>query len=141
MSDAKRDYSENVKRRKEDAALDKGLMDKIRQGYERRKKFGANWEPVNINEVVAEIAPNGKIEIRGSKILFINSEETRRVVADVSGSLRVEALPETKNGNYVDRHGKNVHNYMDERGKQHGRSKSEFNRITHYRIMKREEME
>lgn len=141
MSDAKRDYSENVKRRKEDALLDGTIMKKIIQGYDRRKQFGDNWESVDINEVVAEIAPNGKIGIRDGKIFFTNKEETMRVVADLSGYLRVELLPETTKGSYVDRHGNDVHNYTDERGKQHGRTKSDFNRVTHYRIKKREEME
>lgn len=141
MSDAKRDYSENVKRRKEDALLDGDLTKTIQEAYNRRKRFGDNWESVDINEVVAEIAPNGKIGIRDGKIFFTNKEETMRVVADVSGYLRVERLPETTNGSYLDRHGKDVHNYTDERGKQHGRTKSDFNRVTHYRIKKREEME
>lgn len=141
MSDAKRDYSENVKRRKEDALLDGDLTKTIQEAYNRRKRFGDNWESVDINEVVAEIAPNGKIGIRDGKIFFTNKEETMRVVADLSGYLRVERLPETTNGSYLDRHGKDVHNYTDERGKQHGRTKSDFNRVTHYRIKKREEME
>ncbi len=141
MSDAKRDYSENVKRRKEDAALDKSLMDKIRQGYERREQFGANWEPVNINEVVAEIAPNSKPEIQNGKVVFKNAKDSVQVVADVSGYLRVEKISETSKRQYLDRHGKDAHNYTDDRGKQHGRSSSGFNRVTHYRIKKREEME
>ncbi len=78
MSDAKRDYSENVKRRKEDALLDEKLTKTIQEGYKRREDFGDNWESVNINEVVAEIAPNGKREVRNGKVFFTNKEEASR---------------------------------------------------------------
>ena len=74
MSDAKRDYSENVKRRKEDALLDGDLNKRIQEAYNRRKRFGDNWESVNINEVVVEIAPDGKREVRDGKVFFTNKE-------------------------------------------------------------------
>ena len=88
MSDAKRDYSENVKRRKEDALLDGDLTKTIQEAYNRRKRFGDNWESVDINEVVAEIAPNGKREVRNGKVFFTNKErlcESLRTLAVISG--------------------------------------------------------
>ena len=41
---------------------------------------------------------------------------------------------------YVGLNGENMHNYVDSRGKQHGRSKADYNAVTHFRILKREEM-
>lgn len=40
----------------------------------------------------------------------------------------------------VDEYGRDVRNYTDNNGKQHGRSKADQKASTHFRILKREEM-
>jgi hypothetical protein len=42
---------------------------------------------------------------------------------------------------YVDEYGRDVRNYTDKNGKQHGRSKADQKSLTHFRILKKEEME
>ena len=58
--------------------------------------------------------------------------------ADVSGYLRVQDLSKkTRKRQYLDQFGKDAHNVTDASGKTRGRSKSEFQRATHYIIKKR----
>ena len=141
MSDAKTEYSNGVTKRKDLAQMDLELAGKIQDGYNRKQEYGSGWDSVNINDVVNEIAPGSTPVYGGGKIIYYNADKSMAVVADVSGYLRVEDLSQgTKHRRYLDRHGKDAYNYIDERGKKRGRSKKEFRRVTHYIIKKREEM-
>ena len=66
------------------------------------------------------------------------SDGKKAVVADPSGYLRIQDLSKiAKKRQYLDRHGNDVHNIRDANGKLHGRSRDEFQRVTHYIIKKK----
>lgn len=138
MSDVKTEYSELVVSQNNNALTNEEIADAIKKGRERKAKYGAGWETVDINEVVAEIAPGAKPIVKGSKIFFFSLDGTKVVVADVSGYLRVQDLTKkTKKRQYLDSKGKDAHNFTDSNGKKRGRSKEEFQRATHFIIKKR----
>ncbi len=142
MSDYKDSYSKGVLEAKDAANGIQELYENIERGKARAELYGKDWEKVDLNEVVERIAPDSEPVREGGKLYFYNSERTMAVVADIGGGyLRVQDLTRnTKHAQYLDQYGHDAHNYTDENGKQHGRSNAEFNRCTHYKIKKREEM-
>ncbi len=138
MADAKTDYSDAVADRKNEAIRDSMVADLIQQGYARKQEYGEGGEEVDINEVVSAVAPGAKPVIEGGKIIYYSLDGKFAVVADVSGYLRIQDLTQkTKRRQYLDKRGKDAHNIVDSDGKKHGRSKSEFQKATHYIIKKR----
>ena len=142
MSDAKERYSDGVVTRKIEAMADTNLMDKISKGIQRANTHKADWESVDINKVVEKFAPNSEPEFISGKIYFYNDDKTIAVVCDVGGGyLRIQDLTvHTKKELYLNLDGTNGHNYKDSNGKIHGRNDSEYQKATHFRIKKREEM-
>ena len=142
MSDAKERYSDGVYTKKIEAINDPILTELIDRGIRRAATYGKKWESVDINEIVEKFAPGAEPEYKDGKILFYNAERTIAVVADIGGGyLRIQDCTVNQNHRlYLNLDGTNGHNYKDSAGKTHGRSKSEYNRATHFRIKKREEM-
>lgn len=138
MSDAKTDYSDAVSAQKDAATRDSMIADLIQQGYARKAEYGAGWDTVDINDVVSVVAPGAKPVVVGGKIIYYSADGTKAVVADVSGYLRVQDLTKkTRKRQYLDQFGNDAHNVIDGNGKKRGRSKSEFQKTTHYMIKKR----
>lgn len=138
MSDAKTDYSDAVSVQKDAATRDSMIADLIQQGYARKAEYGAGWDTVDINDVVSVVAPGAKPVVEGGKIIYYSADGTKAVVADVSGYLRVQDLTKkTRKRQYLDQFGNDAHNVVDSNGKKRGRSKSEFQKATHYMIKKR----
>lgn len=69
MADAKLDYSNAVKTQKDAATRDAIVADLIQQGYARKAEYGNQWDTVDINDVVAVVAPGAKPVITGGNIL------------------------------------------------------------------------
>lgn len=138
MSDAKTDYSDAVSAQKDAATRDSMIADLIQQGYARKAEYGAGWDTVDINDVVSVVAPGAKPVVVGGKIIYYSADGTKAVVADVSGYLRVlDLTKKTRKRQYLDQFGNDAHNVIDGNGKKRGRSKSEFQKATHYMIKKR----
>ena len=73
--------------------------------------------------------------IENGKITYIDEKKTIKIVADAGGSLRAEELTNSfKNPRYLGINGEEQSNFVNERGKQQGRSKEDFLRVTHFRI-------
>ena len=115
--DSKDVYSSSVDAQKEFARHDSELMRQIMQGKKR-----------NITHV------------HGNKVEWHNEKTKISVVADIGGGylrLQDKSVPYNL---YLDIHGKDVRNYIDANGKQHGRPKAEREALTHFRIKYRSEM-
>jgi len=141
MSDYKDSFSSCVISSKAEAAEEgmEELYDNIQKGKSRAQQYGENWETVDINDVVERIAPGSEPVRERGKIYFYNKEHTMAVVADIGGGyLRILDLNQnTRHKQYLDQYGNDAHNYIDEHGRTHGRSKAEYNRCTHYKIKKK----
>lgn len=142
--DAKALYSNSYSKMKNKAEKDFNSEDAriLERARERKEKYGAGWESVNINEVVERNAPGPLRREKKGKLIYYNEDETRAVVADLGGGYcRVQDLTKkTKYPQYLDQYGNDAHLRVTEKGTKTGRSPDEFNRVTHYRIKKREEM-
>ena len=139
--DDKATYTNGVQERKRQATEDRELAVRIEAGEYRRGRFGEHWEWVNINDVVGRIAPGSEPEYQDGKIYFYNESRTLAVVADVGGGyLRIMDARKHGGRMYLDLYGNDANNYVDERGKQHGRSKPSYQQATHFRILRREDM-
>ena len=137
--DAKTGYSTMVSGSKIAAATNKELNKKITAGHDRKEIHSAYWTSVNINTIVDRFTPNATPTLTNGKITFTSSDGRYEVIADIGGGyLRIF---DHRIGHYVDEFGRDVRNYTDKNGKQHGRSKAEQKALTHFRILKKEEME
>lgn len=136
--DAKTGYSTMVSGSKNAATTNEELNKKITAGQGRKATFGTNWASVNINTVVDRFTPGATPQVVNGKVVYASSDGRYKIFADIGGGyLRIL---DTHIGHYVDAYGRDVRNYTDGKGKQHGRNPSEQKALTHFRILKKEEM-
>lgn len=142
MSDSKGQFSSGVAGQKALAQLDEKLKAKLDRASERAAKYKSNWAPINLNDFVDKFAPGSIAKRSGSKITFQAENSSLQIVCDVSaGSCRLKDTTITTSRCYLDINGKPVDNNKTlANGKKTGRSKAEYNEMTHFRILKREEM-
>ena len=136
--DAKTGYSTMVSGSKSAAATNAELNKRITAGQGRKATYGQNWTSVNINMIVDRFTPGATPQVVNGKVSYVSSDGRYEIFADIGGGyLRIY---DTHTRCHVDACGNDVRNYVDSRGKQHGRSKAEQKALTHFRILKREEM-
>lgn len=136
--DAKTGYSTMVKGSKNAAATNDELNKKIKAGHIRKEEYSSNWVQVNINTIIDRFTPGSTPTVIEGKVLYNSSDGRYEVVADIGGGyLRIY---DHQWKCYIDAYGNDVRNYTDKNGKQHGRNKSKQMSLTHFRILKREEM-
>lgn len=142
MSDSKSSYSSGVAAQTALAKLDSSLSKKLARAAERAAKFHANWKAVNLNDFIGRFAPGSHANMEGSKITFQTPGSNLRVICDVRGGYcrlqDTSITPERRS--YLDINGHNANNKRLPSGKQTGRTQAEYNEVTHFRILKREEM-
>lgn len=109
-------------------------------GKERAEKWSDNWSDAVLEDVIERLVPNAYTTETKQKIEYRSEGSPFVVVVDKEGGyLRVldSRLPGRSDGSkYVDINGKDVHNIL-ENGKIRGRSKSEWQAATHFRIKRR----
>ena len=129
MSDYKGGYSSNATKMKKQSETNKSLS-KIRNNAERRSHmWRGSWQKVNLNDVVNRFTPGATPYNDGGK--FIYSNDRYRIVADIYGVyLRLEDRTLSGRSRYITIEGKSYYSLP----------KSSRERLTHYYILKREEM-
>lgn len=130
MGDSKSQYTTNVNKVKKAAEHSKAINKKLIEGQSRAAKFKSNWQNVNINDVVEQYAPGATHYESNGKIIFSNGGRYV-IVTDVAGGyLRIQdtSLLGT------------VYVTIDGRYQKDFKSIKEFNKHSHYRILKREGM-
>ena len=80
MSDAKTDYTDAVNAQKDAATRDSMIADLIQQGYARKAEYGAEWDTVDINDVVSVVAPGAKPVVVGARLYTIVRMEPRQLL-------------------------------------------------------------
>lgn len=136
--DAKTGYSTLVSGSKNLARTNSILNKNISSGQMRNTLYSSNWESVNINTIVEHFAPNSSPHVISGKVIYVSKNARYEIIADIGGGyLRIY---DHNLKCYVDKHGNDVRNYIDKNGKSHGRNKAEQQALTHFRILKREEM-
>lgn len=142
MSDSKSQYSSGVSGQKALAQLDETLKAKLDRASSRAARYHENWQTINLNDFVDKFAPGSSAQTSGSKIIFQSEGSNIQIVCDVAaGSCRLRDSSISTIRCYLDINGKPVDNNKTlPNGKKTGRSKAEYNEMTHFRILKREEM-
>ncbi len=141
MSDSKSQYTSGSAGQKALAQLDATLKKKLDSASARAARFHANWQPVNLNDFIDRFAPGSTAQRSGSKIIFQTEGSNLQVVCDVAaGSCRLKDATIHSRRCYLDINGNVPGNKILPCGKQTGRPMEEYNAMTHFRILKREEM-
>jgi len=141
MPDSKAQYTSGVTTQKVLAQLDSDLAHKFDRAAERAAKFHDNWSPINLNDFVDRFAPGSTAHITGSKITFQAEGSNLQIVCDVkAGYCRLRDTTNTTKRPYLDKDGHNANNKKTSSGGETGRTQAEYNAVTHFRILKREEM-
>lgn len=142
MSDSKGKYSSSAASQRALAQLDSSLKRKLEAAADRTAKYHSNWQTVNLNDFVDKFAPGSTAKINGPKIVFQTPGSNIEVVCDVRGGYcRLLDTTNKTTHNYLDINGKFVpFNKILPSGKQTGRPKAEYQSMTHFKILKREEM-
>jgi hypothetical protein len=141
--DAKGLYHTTAMDHWEKAQKDAELQRKMEHGAQRAKTYGANWQKVNLNDVVDTFAPGIDPDIKGTKMIWSNPALKIDVVCDIGGGyLRLQdmSIPPNQPPKYLDLNGQHVDYVVKPNGRLRGVTKSERNAQTHFWIKKREEM-
>ena len=136
--DVKTGYSTLVTGSKIAAETNEELNKKIIAGQGRKARYGQNWTSVNINTIVERFTPGATPQVVNGKVKYVSADGVYEILADIGGGyLRITDNRKKCN---VDAYGNDVRNYTDDRGKQHGRRKADQQALTHFKILKKEEM-
>ena len=102
-------------------------------GANRAAKFAENWQQSSLDDAIEKFAPNAKpVTTSSGKTLFKNEGTGIQVVYDKSGNyFRIEDTTLAGKRRYLDLNGNNVSNKIVD-GKQMGRTKDEYEAITHF---------
>ncbi|MBW8687012.1 DUF6443 domain-containing protein [Chitinophaga rhizophila] len=109
------------------------LAEKL-DGAGRAAKYSGEWEGASLKEAIEKFAPGaeGVAGEFGGKTLYLNQETGIQIVYDNSGNyFRVQNTKISGERVYLDLNGK-IPNNKIVNGKQIGRSKREYNQVTHF---------
>lgn len=108
---------------------------KKRDGSDRAKEFSKYWSEASLKEAINKFAPNYEVieKVDKGKILYNSKISNIQIVYDTNGKyFRIEDLNLKGKRRYLDIKGNNVSNKI-ENGKQKGRSKEEYEALTHFK--------
>lgn len=104
-------------------------------GQYRANQYSQNWQVASLSNAVREHAgTNPRIYTFGSqKTIYENSVTGRQVIYDRSGNyFRINDPSINSRRSYLGLHGENVNNWITPSGSQMGRSRADYNRVTHF---------
>lgn len=144
MSDVKHEFRVHHMMQEIRASYDMAFQEVINKAQKETAAYKKNWESININHFVERFTPNAErvVSKDGRKLTFIDNKTNRAIIIDIKGAycwLVDTTLGKSKN-RFLDINGKPARNGINERGKQYGRNQSEYNKVTHFRIQRLDEM-
>ena len=129
MSDYKGGYSTNASKMKKKSESSKSL-NKIRRNAERRSHtHRESWQKVNLNDIVKKFAPGVTPYNNGGKFVY-NGDRYTILTDTYGGYLRIKDKTIAGGKNYITLNGTSYYSLP----------KSKREQLTHYYILKREEM-
>ncbi len=143
MSDAKHDYQLKGKIQRFRGRFSQKIKDSLNRGKMESQNFKAKWQTVNINDLVAKFTPGAKgiPSLNGRKVYYYNFKTKIRLVADVRGGyVRIEQYKNKGKRRFLGINGNDESNFINAKGKKQGRSRSDYEEVTHFRILRRDEM-
>jgi len=130
------DYNFGGKKTDTGEGNEKGSINK--SGAKRAEKYSSNWREADLEDIVNRFAPNSTpITTKTGKIIYRNDNTGIQVVYDKSGDyFRIEDTKIKGRRRYLDAEGNSVSNKIVN-GKQMGRTKDEYETITHFKNKKK----
>lgn len=118
-----------------DISNENDIIKAKRDGADRAADYEKYWQSVSLNEVMKKFLANPKatgVNSKG-KIIYSSPETQVRIVYDVNGRyFRIQDMSMDVKKNYLDINGNAAFN-ITENGKTRGRTKSEFQAVTHFK--------
>jgi hypothetical protein len=112
-----------------------GIIKSSKDGASRAKKYQNDWQEASLQEQINKHVPNAKeseINSKGKKE-YSSDESHKRIIYDTKGIyFRIEDTTKKGKRRYVDLEGNDVSNKI-ENGRQVGRSKEEYEKMTHFK--------
>ncbi|HCW54411.1 MAG TPA: hypothetical protein DG753_11895 [Clostridium sp.] len=105
----------------------------VRDGAARAAEYSKNWGNASLNDAIKKYAPNSTPTTTASgKKIYTNSDTGIQIVYDTKGNyFRIEDTNKVGKRRYLGLDGKDMSNKV-ENGKQLGRSKAEYEAVTHF---------
>ena len=106
-----------------------------RDGATRAKEFSNYWGEASLKETISKFTPDYEVieKLDKGKILYNSKTTNIQIVYDTNGNyFRIEDLSLKGKRRYLDINGNNASNKI-ENGKQKGRSKEEYEALTHFK--------
>lgn len=106
-----------------------------RDGAVRSKEFSQYWQEASLKETLNKRLPEYEVMEKADKgkLIYSNKNSNIQIIHDTKGNyFRVEDLTINGKRRYLDIEGNNVANKI-ENGKQKGRSKEEYEALTHFK--------
>ena len=106
-----------------------------RDGATRAKEFSKYWGEASLKETISKFTPDYEVieKLDKGKILYNSKTTNIQIVYDTNGNyFRIEDLSLKGKRRYLDINGNNASNKI-ENGKQKGRSKEEYEALTHFK--------
>ncbi len=109
---------------------------KLTGGGRRAEAYSQNWQEANLNDVIRKfVGNNPKIYFTPKGKAIYEGKNGIQIVQDIEGGY-FRILDTNKRGAhiYLDLNGNVPSNKINERGKQQGRTKAEYNESTHFKV-------
>lgn len=106
-----------------------------RDGAVRAKEFSQFWQEESLKDTLNKILPEYEVleKVDKGKMIYSNRNSSIQIVHDIKGNyFRIEDLNIKGKRRYLNINGDNVANKV-ENGKQKGRSKEEYEALTHFK--------
>lgn len=104
-------------------------------GKDRLLRFGSNWKSASLTDAVSQYVPNASVKIvrEKNKIIYSSDDSKYSVVYDYDGHyFRIEDTTQKGKRRYVDIGGNDMKN-VTVNGKTRGRTKDEYESLTHFK--------
>lgn len=118
--------------RVEDDVIEGG-SNTVKDGASRAAQYSSGWGNASLQETIDKFAPNAEpMVMPNGKIIYNNQETGISVVYDKKGNyFRIEDTTRKRGRNYLDLDGNDMNNEIVN-GKTRGRSKADYQRVTHF---------
>lgn len=106
-----------------------------RDGAVRAKEFSKYWKEASLKDSINRFVPNHTVikKLEKGKILYMSNDSNIQIVYDIKGNyFRIQDLSIKGKRSYLDLQGNNPTNKIVD-GKQKGRSKEEYEPLTHFK--------
>ena len=127
------EYEQNQKKSNGAGSDSKSGSKTVKNGATRAAQYSSEWGDASLQEAIDKFAPNVEPVVTSKgKFIYNNQETGISVVYDKNGNyFRIEDTTRPRGRNYLDIDGNDMNNEVVN-GKTRGRSRADYQRVTHF---------